>query len=90
VTFLDRSHVLRVLAKNVQDQSKILINKKVAHVEHSSSRVVVQCSDGTSYSGEIVVGADGISSKIRREMWRAAEGEISHAHKPGEDSTAAW
>lgn len=31
------------------------------------------CEDGTSYTGDILVGADGVNSKARSEMWRLAD-----------------
>ncbi|TLS21196.1 uncharacterized protein PpBr36_10630 [Pyricularia pennisetigena] len=39
-----------------------------ARTTHESVRV--HCADGTVYTGDLVVGADGIHSKIRSEIWR--------------------
>lgn len=64
--------VLQVLYDNIQDKSKILVNKKVQNVKMTEDGVVVKTSDGSSYEGDILVGADGIHSSVREEMWRIA------------------
>lgn len=38
--------------------------------DQSSRSVVVRCEDGSSYAGDILVGADGGSSPIRENMYR--------------------
>jgi len=65
----------------------VLLNKKVARVDHFPTHVMVHCVDGTTYQGDVVVGADGISSKVRREMFRVADGEIPRTDKSGETFT---
>lgn len=70
--FLDRQAVLRVLADHVLEPDRILLNKRVQQVLHQSGGVTVTCQDGTSYEGDIVVGADGAYSRVRSEMWRTA------------------
>ena len=69
----DRQAVLEVLRDNLRDQSKLLVNKQVESIDHSASGVKVQCKDGSVYDGDSVVGADGVYSKVRQEMWRFAE-----------------
>lgn len=39
-------------------------------MDTAEGRVHVQAEDGSSYTGEIVVGADGVHSAVRKEMWR--------------------
>ena len=70
--FLDRQIVLRVLSEHIIDQTKLVLNKKISKVDHSRDGVTVHCEDGCSYEGDIIVGADGVFSKVRQEMWRAA------------------
>lgn len=48
--------------------SKILTGKRVSRIEHSDAGVTVSCEDGTSYAGDIVAGADGIHSVVRKAM----------------------
>jgi len=73
--FLDRQLILEVLYRQVKDKSKILTSKRVSHVDHTAQGVTVKCTDDTSYEGDIVVGADGVFSVVRQEMWRAADRE---------------
>lgn len=73
VCFLDRQALLRILAGHVFDPNNILLNKRVESVEHTTNEVVVHCTDGSSHHGDIVAGADGVASKVRQEMWRAAD-----------------
>lgn len=73
MAFLDRQLVLRILYDHIADQPKILLGKKVVTVDYASSGVVVHCEDGTQYAGDIVTGADGVHSTVRKEMWRYAD-----------------
>ncbi|KAK0370617.1 FAD binding domain-containing protein [Colletotrichum limetticola] len=73
VVFVDRQMILEVLWKNLKNKDKILVSKKVMQVSIEPSKVRVETSDGQSYSGDILIGADGIHSKVRSEMWRLAD-----------------
>lgn len=64
---------MRVLADHLVDNSKIHLNKRVSRVVDNSGSAIVYCTDGTSYEGDLVVGADGVNSIVRREMWRHAD-----------------
>jgi 2-polyprenyl-6-methoxyphenol hydroxylase-like FAD-dependent oxidoreductase len=83
--FLDRQTVLRILAKHVWDSKKLLLSKRIVEANEDSEGVTIYCEDGTTYSGDILVGSDGAHSIVRREMWRAADlrspGEISEEEK---------
>ena len=72
----DRQTVLEVMRDNLADKTKMLVNKQVEGVDHSGDAVTVRCKDGSTYTGDIVVGADGVFSKVRSEMWRLAEREL--------------
>jgi len=61
------------LANNVDDQSRLLLNKKVNKVDTNEKNAVVYCEDGTAYEADVVVGADGVYSITRREAWRNAD-----------------
>ncbi|KAI8965513.1 FAD binding domain protein [Daldinia sp. FL1419] len=75
--FLDRQLVLRALANSIAQKDKMLLNKNVLNIEHADSGVTVNCEDGSSYHGDVVVGCDGVNSKasVRREMCRLASKE---------------
>ncbi|KAL4816218.1 hypothetical protein BDW67DRAFT_185042 [Aspergillus spinulosporus] len=76
--FIDRQMVIQVLFDSLRYKNRVLTNKRVNHVEHGENKVYVHTQDGFVYSGDIVVGADGIHSTIRQEMWR-----IAHEAKSG-------
>lgn len=57
----------------MKDKSKVLPDKRVVSIDQTADGVVVKCKDGSSYTGDIVAGADGIHSTVRYEMWRHAE-----------------
>ncbi|KAF7541677.1 hypothetical protein G7054_g424 [Neopestalotiopsis clavispora] len=72
ITFLDRQMVLQVLYDNIRDKSKIITKSRVHRVELTEDEVLVRTTDRTLYRGDILVGADGIHSAVRTEMWRLA------------------
>lgn len=73
--FMDRQMLIRILYENLKDKSRVLASIKVSRVEQGSNGVKVETKDGPNYTGEILVGADGIHSAVRREMWRLADDE---------------
>lgn len=89
--FLARQSALRALADSIASKDKLLLNKAVKNIEMTTSGVVAQCEDGSSYSGDIVVGCDGVNSKssIRSEMWRLA-GQIDPEYFPITERTSRW
>ncbi|KGO65541.1 Monooxygenase, FAD-binding [Penicillium italicum] len=73
VVFLDRRMLIEVLYEKIQDKSKVLTSQRVQSIETGTSSSTVTTATGETYTGNIVVGADGIHSKVRQEMWKAAE-----------------
>lgn len=73
IAFGDRQAILEVFYNNIKDKSKLLTGKSLSLVRHHSSGVTVICDDGTSYTGDVLAGADGVNSKTRSEMWRLAD-----------------
>ena len=43
-------------------------NKKVSSISTTPSSATVHCADGTSYTGTLVIGADGAHSLVRAQM----------------------
>lgn len=84
IAFLDRQMALQVLYENIKDKSKLLKNKKVTKVEIGSDSVTAIAADSTKHTGDILVGADGIHSQVRQEMWRIAD-EISPGYIPSSE-----
>lgn len=67
--------MLQILANHIQRKECILANKRVQKISQDPKGATVFCTDGTQYRGDIVVGADGVNSTVRHEMWRAAESQ---------------
>jgi 2-polyprenyl-6-methoxyphenol hydroxylase-like FAD-dependent oxidoreductase len=80
VAFLERRRLLKILFNHLPDKRKVLTSKKVTSVDNLAHGVVVHCADGSRFAGDIVAGADGVHSRIRREMWRHAERGNSLRH----------
>jgi FAD dependent monooxygenase len=77
-SILTRVQFLRILYRNLKDRSKVHVNKRVVSIRTTHSGVSVFTADGGTYHGNLVVGADGVHSITRSEMWRIAGNE-----KPG-------
>lgn len=73
IVSLERRKVLEVLYQSYPDKSKILVNKRVLEVQLSSDKVSALTEDGETYAGDLMVGTDGVHSRIRSEMWRLAD-----------------
>jgi 2-polyprenyl-6-methoxyphenol hydroxylase-like FAD-dependent oxidoreductase len=71
--------LLKILYDNLKYKDRVLTNKRISHVEMSPTGVLVTTEDGSSYSGDILVGGDGVHSKVRQEMWRIASSGASSA-----------
>ncbi|KAF7183628.1 hypothetical protein CNMCM7691_003907 [Aspergillus felis] len=74
-SFLDRRELIQVLYDNLRDKSKVYVSKELAKIDHLDGEVRVTTKDGTIFTGDIVVGADGVHSRTRAEMWKIAEAE---------------
>ncbi|KAF4126264.1 2-polyprenyl-6-methoxyphenol hydroxylase [Geosmithia morbida] len=68
--FIDRQMLLQILYGNIKHKDRILTDKRVSHVDLMQNGVRARTEDGSIYEGDIIVGADGIHSVIRDEMWR--------------------
>lgn len=52
-------------------EGKILLQKQVSNVIETPSEVRVVCADGSEYSGDILVGADGAYSTVREIVYKS-------------------
>ena len=64
---------MRSLYEQLGDKSKIQLKKKVVGFRNEKDSVKVLCADGTEFEGSVIIGADGIHSKVREEMQKAGE-----------------
>lgn len=65
--------LLQTLFENIHDKGKLLLSKNIVSIEHGQHSVTVRCDDKSSFEGDILVGADGVGSKTRGELWKLAE-----------------
>lgn len=73
---VERREVVSALLSQISRKDCIKTRKTVLRVEHSrnqSEPITVVCTDGSKFHGDLVVGADGVRSKVRSEMWTAVE-----------------
>jgi 2-polyprenyl-6-methoxyphenol hydroxylase-like FAD-dependent oxidoreductase len=76
ISWGDRQVLLDVMHKNLRDNSKVLVNKRVVDVKHAKDGVTVTCDDKSSYKGDVLIGADGVYSRTRVAMWDLAEKDL--------------
>ncbi|KAL4942711.1 hypothetical protein BDV06DRAFT_221901 [Aspergillus oleicola] len=72
--WVERRSVLQVLVKQLVNPHRVLTGKRLERIEHSrelGKPVMAVCTDGSSYTGDLIIGADGVHSRTRAEMWRA-------------------
>lgn len=70
--FIDRRDLLKILYDNVKSKDKILTGKRVEEVLTAVNGVLVKLKGGETVAGDILIGADGLHSTVRKEMWRLA------------------
>ena len=66
--------MLQILYDHLEEaKDSVLTNKKVTKVETFDTHIVAHCADGSSYEGDLIVGADGVRSVVREHMWNYME-----------------
>lgn len=73
--FLERRQLLQILYDNLKDKSKVQTSADVCGITQLNSGIEVILKDGRCITGDLVVGADGVHSPLRSEMWRIADAE---------------
>jgi len=75
MVMLERQQLLQALYDGVKDKSRCLDHTPVVSFHEDDNGVTVKCKDGTTYRGAILVGADGVRSKVREYMMDRLEEE---------------
>jgi 2-polyprenyl-6-methoxyphenol hydroxylase-like FAD-dependent oxidoreductase len=70
--FIDRRHLLQILYDNLESKEKVLTGKRVEEVLTAVNGVLIKLKGGETIAGDILIGADGVHSTVRKEMWRLA------------------
>jgi salicylate hydroxylase len=64
------------------DRSKLLMNTRVASVEQNEHRAWVTTTDGHRIEGDVIIGADGIHSLVREQVFKPTS--------PRDSGYASW
>ncbi|KAF9280842.1 hypothetical protein BGZ68_006992 [Mortierella alpina] len=59
------------------DAKKIHYSKRVLSTGQNENGVLIRCQDGTTYEGDILVGADGAYSAVRQSLYEQLDKERS-------------
>ncbi|KAF9422892.1 hypothetical protein BGZ76_003716, partial [Entomortierella beljakovae] len=76
---IGRPDLFKVLVSHILP-GRLHMGKRVLSTNQTEFSVVVRCSDGSSFRGDILVGADGAYSSIRQCMHKSLK-EIGLMHK---------
>ena len=74
--------MLDLLFDSLKHKDRVLTGKRVEHVKHGKDSVTVTTRDGSDYTGDILIGADGVHSTIRQQMWHIAREAKSDVFQP--------
>ncbi|KAK0616550.1 hypothetical protein B0T14DRAFT_433542 [Immersiella caudata] len=83
--FLDRQWLLQVLYDELRHKDRILLQSRVKTIVPLDAGASVVTTDGRTFTGDIIVGADGIHSVVRHEMRRLADELRPGFMPPGEE-----
>lgn len=65
--------LIEILYDKIKDKTKVLTSQRVQTIDNNDSGVTVHTLAGQKFTGSIVIGADGIHSTVRQEMWKEAQ-----------------
>lgn len=67
--------MITILYNNLKRKDKVLTEMRVEEVLKATGNVVIKTKGGQLITGDLLVGADGVHSTVRKEMWRIAKKE---------------
>jgi 2-polyprenyl-6-methoxyphenol hydroxylase-like FAD-dependent oxidoreductase len=70
IGWIQRQNLLQILFNHIPEKTKVLVGKRFVKAESSADGIIAHCSDGSSYKGDIIIGADGAHSSVRQSMWQ--------------------
>lgn len=70
IGWIQRQQLLQILFSHLREKEKVLPGKRFLKSTPDSQGVTAHCTDGSSFRGNILVGADGVHSAVRKDMWR--------------------
>lgn len=74
---MQRQKLLGLLYKALPDKTKVRVGTKVTQIQQlSGDGIQVHTDTGDVYHADLVVGADGVHSLARSELWKGTKSEI--------------
>ncbi|KAF4421743.1 Zeaxanthin epoxidase chloroplastic [Fusarium acutatum] len=70
--FIDRQMLMQALYDKLESEASVHAGQKVVSVLELDHGIQVTTDKGKVFEGDILVGADGIYSTVRKEMWHIA------------------
>ncbi|KAL3425892.1 FAD binding domain-containing protein [Phlyctema vagabunda] len=89
MAFLTRRDLLKLISDRLPKESKVLTSKRVRSIDQTKTGVTAVCEDGTEYTGDIIVGADGVHSVVRSAMLKHLEQITPGSTKKDETALSA-
>ena len=68
VIFIQRQMLVQALYDNLRCKHKVLVQKRLVQVQPLEHGVQAITKDGSTYTGDIIIGADGMHSAVRKQM----------------------
>lgn len=67
---MHRNDLLSTILQACQEESSIELcpGKEIIEVDNTDGGIVATCSDGSTYSGKALIGADGLWSTVRKKL----------------------
>lgn len=62
--------LIQILYDHIQGKNNVLTSTRVKSIHEDDHGVSVETQDGRTFTGHVVVGADGVHSIVRKEIWR--------------------
>ncbi|KAK1979459.1 hypothetical protein LZ30DRAFT_177205 [Colletotrichum cereale] len=85
ILLLERRRLLRILYDCLPDKSPVRTGVEVKQVKQTAGGVEVLLGDGSSEKGHVILGCDGVYSRVRNFMWdhatAASTARITDAEK---------
>ena len=83
--FFNRQWFLKVLYDQLKHKDRIHLKCRLDRVKPIEGGIEVTTKDGQTFTGDILIGADGIHSNVRKEMRRIADATDPRYFEPGEE-----
>ncbi|KAJ5240193.1 hypothetical protein N7468_004812 [Penicillium chermesinum] len=80
VRFMERRDAVQGIWDGLKDKSKVITATSLVKITCDADGVTAEASDGQVFHGDIIIGADGVHSRVQQEMQR-----IAAADRPGFD-----